>query len=124
MTEGSGAIAKLAARIDEVDSLLCLGLDSAYERLPERFARSARPQLDFNRALGGGCYRHREARRSEGHEIVHAAFGLVEPAFVQPAFERGLVPVAVLVFGVHPFVDQHDIATFVMAVFLVQSELR
>ena len=42
---------RLAARIEAVDSLVCIGLDSAYERLPERFARSAQPQLDFNRAI-------------------------------------------------------------------------
>jgi orotidine-5'-phosphate decarboxylase len=42
---------KLAARIDEVDSLVCVGLDSAWERLPDRFQRSGQGQLDFNRAV-------------------------------------------------------------------------
>jgi orotidine-5'-phosphate decarboxylase len=51
MTDAVGAMDRLAARIEAVDSLLCIGLDSAYDRLPERFARSAQPQLDFNRAI-------------------------------------------------------------------------
>ena len=51
MTDGATAMERLAARIEAVDSLVCIGLDSMYERLPERFARSAQPQLDFNRAI-------------------------------------------------------------------------
>ena len=51
MTTPTGALARLVARVDDVDSMLCIGLDSAYERLPERFKRSDRPQLDFNRAI-------------------------------------------------------------------------
>jgi orotidine-5'-phosphate decarboxylase len=42
-------ISKYNARVDEVNSLLCVGLDSDYRRLPERFAASATPQYDFNR---------------------------------------------------------------------------
>jgi orotidine-5'-phosphate decarboxylase len=45
------AVAKLAARMDAVDSFVCIGLDSAHERIPERFRRSQQPQLDFNRAI-------------------------------------------------------------------------
>lgn len=40
---------KLAARVDVVDSMVCVGLDSVVERLPRRFAKEARPQLAFNR---------------------------------------------------------------------------
>jgi orotidine-5'-phosphate decarboxylase len=43
------ALQKLDARMDEVDSLLCVGLDSAVERLPARFRSESRPQLAFNR---------------------------------------------------------------------------
>lgn len=43
------ALQKLDARVDEVDSLLCVGLDSAVERLPARFRSESRPQFAFNR---------------------------------------------------------------------------
>jgi orotidine-5'-phosphate decarboxylase len=43
------AVARLEARIDAVDSMLCVGLDSALERIPERFRREPSPQLAFNR---------------------------------------------------------------------------
>jgi orotidine-5'-phosphate decarboxylase len=45
------ALARLEARMDAVDSLLCVGLDSGLERLPARYRGSATPQLDFNRAV-------------------------------------------------------------------------
>lgn len=45
------ALARLEARIDAVESLLCVGLDSAVERLPERFRSEARPQAAFGRWL-------------------------------------------------------------------------
>lgn len=45
----AAALAKLQARIEAVDSMLCVGLDSAVERLPERFAHHDRPQFAFNR---------------------------------------------------------------------------
>jgi orotidine-5'-phosphate decarboxylase len=35
--------------MDSVDSMLCVGLDSARERLPQRFAEAEHPQLAFNR---------------------------------------------------------------------------
>lgn len=47
-TPGS-ALARLAARVEATDSMLCVGLDSGFERLPERFRREPRPQLAFNR---------------------------------------------------------------------------
>jgi orotidine-5'-phosphate decarboxylase len=42
-------VEKLHARMAAIDSLLCVGLDSALERLPARFAAEPRPQLAFNR---------------------------------------------------------------------------
>jgi orotidine-5'-phosphate decarboxylase len=45
----SRAIARLDARMQGVDSLLCVGLDSGLERIPDRFRREQRPQLVFNR---------------------------------------------------------------------------
>ena len=42
-------IAKYNARVDAVNSLLCVGLDSAPERIPERFQREESPQFAFNR---------------------------------------------------------------------------
>ena len=43
------ALAKLEARMDAAGSLLCVGLDSAHGRLPERFDDENHPQLAFNR---------------------------------------------------------------------------
>lgn len=43
------ALARLDARMTAVDSMLCVGLDSALERLPPRFAGMARPQAAFGR---------------------------------------------------------------------------
>ncbi len=40
---------RLGARVAAVDSMLCVGLDSAVGRLPERFRESDHPQLAFNR---------------------------------------------------------------------------
>jgi orotidine-5'-phosphate decarboxylase len=42
-------LAKLEARMIAAESLLCVGLDSAHERLPQRFQRENHPQLAFNR---------------------------------------------------------------------------
>jgi orotidine-5'-phosphate decarboxylase len=43
------AIDKYDTRAESVNSLLCVGLDSDYTRLPDRFRSSATPQYDFNR---------------------------------------------------------------------------
>ena len=43
------SMARLEARVDAVDTMLCVGLDSAVERLPERFRDEDAPQLAFNR---------------------------------------------------------------------------
>ena len=45
----AAAIEKLEARIEAVDSMLCVGLDSAYGRLPESHRHHDRPQFAFNR---------------------------------------------------------------------------
>jgi orotidine-5'-phosphate decarboxylase len=45
------ALSRLEARILAVDSMLCVGLDSALSAMPERFRRQPRPQLAFNRWL-------------------------------------------------------------------------
>ena len=44
-------IEKLNRRIDQVQSLLCVGLDSDFERLPERFKKESDPQFAFNRFI-------------------------------------------------------------------------
>ena len=43
------ALAKLEARMAAIDSLVCVGLDSAIERIPERFCKVNHPQFEFNR---------------------------------------------------------------------------
>ena len=43
------AIAKYDRRAAANDSLLCVGLDSALEKLPARFQSQAHPQFEFNR---------------------------------------------------------------------------
>lgn len=43
------AIAKLNARIDAVESLLCVGLDSDLAQIPARFFSQPNPQFAFNR---------------------------------------------------------------------------
>ncbi|MBC8170602.1 MAG: orotidine-5'-phosphate decarboxylase [Anaerolineae bacterium] len=45
----SSVIAKLNERVNAVDSLVCVGLDSDLVRLPERFTREPQPQFAFNR---------------------------------------------------------------------------
>lgn len=45
------AVNKYEARVDEVDSLLCVGLDSDIARLPPEFNSADCPQLDFNRRI-------------------------------------------------------------------------
>jgi orotidine-5'-phosphate decarboxylase len=42
-------IPKYEARVDATGSMLCVGLDSALERLPERFRADSTPQFAFNR---------------------------------------------------------------------------
>jgi orotidine-5'-phosphate decarboxylase len=46
---GENAIEKYNTRVDRVGSLVCVGLDSDYERLPQRFLMESHPQFEFNR---------------------------------------------------------------------------
>jgi len=43
------AIEKYNARVDKVNSLVCVGLDSAFEKIPEKFTQTEFPQFEFNR---------------------------------------------------------------------------
>jgi orotidine-5'-phosphate decarboxylase len=43
------ALDKYNKRVDGVDSLVCVGLDSHFDRLPERFRRDPSPQFAFNK---------------------------------------------------------------------------
>ena len=45
------AIAKYRRRVAKVDSLLCVGLDSRLERIPERFRQEELPLFAFNRSI-------------------------------------------------------------------------
>jgi len=46
-----GIIEKYNQRVDKVNSLLCVGLDSDFEKLPERFKHMEYPQFEFNKAI-------------------------------------------------------------------------
>ncbi|MBI2355980.1 MAG: orotidine-5'-phosphate decarboxylase [Candidatus Doudnabacteria bacterium] len=43
------AIDKYNSRVDKVNSLLCVGLDPDFEKLPERFKKLEHPQFEFNK---------------------------------------------------------------------------
>jgi orotidine-5'-phosphate decarboxylase len=45
------AIDKYEQRCRQADTLLCVGLDSAIDHIPERFRRERTPQLAFNRFI-------------------------------------------------------------------------
>lgn len=45
------AMQKYRARVREVSTLLCVGLDSDIDKLPEHYKKSATPQFDFNRDI-------------------------------------------------------------------------
>lgn len=49
MTTPAPALDKYDRRATAIDSLLCVGLDSALERLPDRFRDEPHPQFVFNR---------------------------------------------------------------------------
>ncbi len=40
---------KFDKRAKEIDSLVCVGLDSDFDKLPERFKKSLHPQFEFNK---------------------------------------------------------------------------
>ena len=70
-------IAKYNARVEAVNSLLCVGLDSAPARIPERFQSEESPQFAFNRWI---------------IEQTHAYTSAYKPniAFYEAAGEAGL----------------------------------
>ena len=45
---------KYNSRVDKVNSLLCAGLDSDFEKLPEKFKTVAAPQFEFNKYVIDG----------------------------------------------------------------------
>lgn len=45
------AMQKYRNRVQESKTLLCVGLDSEIDKLPERYKKSATPQFDFNRDI-------------------------------------------------------------------------
>lgn len=45
------AIAKLNKRIKTANSLLCVGLDTDFDKLPEKFKKSEYPQFEFNKYI-------------------------------------------------------------------------
>lgn len=47
----NSVIEKYNSRVDAIGSLLCVGLDSRLDRLPERFLQEAHPQFAFNRHI-------------------------------------------------------------------------
>lgn len=42
-------IDKYNARVDEVNSLVCAGIDSDFEKIPEKFKQMKNPQFEFNK---------------------------------------------------------------------------
>ncbi|KKS65695.1 MAG: Orotidine 5'-phosphate decarboxylase [Parcubacteria group bacterium GW2011_GWC2_42_6] len=42
-------IDKYNQRVDKVNSLLCVGLDADWEKLPAKFKALANPQFEFNK---------------------------------------------------------------------------
>jgi orotidine-5'-phosphate decarboxylase len=57
----SAAIDKYNRRVDQIDSLLCVGLDSDYRQLPERFRRDEFAQFAFNRWIIEQTHRYASA---------------------------------------------------------------
>ncbi|OGI86139.1 orotidine 5'-phosphate decarboxylase [Candidatus Nomurabacteria bacterium RIFCSPLOWO2_01_FULL_39_17] len=71
------SIEKYNQRAEKINSLLCVGLDSDFEKLPERFKSLEFPQLEFNKWIIG-----------EVHEYT-AAFKL-NSAFYEARGDRGI----------------------------------
>lgn len=51
-------IDKYNLRVDEVNSLLCIGLDSEFEKLPDRFKLLDNPQFEFNKWIIGQTHEY------------------------------------------------------------------
>ena len=45
------ALQKYEERVDEVNSLVCVGLDSDFAKIPESFKNSEFPQFEFNKYI-------------------------------------------------------------------------
>jgi orotidine-5'-phosphate decarboxylase len=73
----SGVIAKYNRRAEVANSLLCVGLDSVLERLPDRFKSAEHPQFVFNRWI-----------IDQTHEVVSAYKPNI--AFYEARGEAGL----------------------------------
>ena len=46
-------IDKYNKRVDEVNSLVCVGLDSDFDKLPDKFKKMDNPQFEFNKWIIG-----------------------------------------------------------------------
>lgn len=57
-------IDKYNLRADKVDSLLCVGLDSDFSKLPDKFKSSDNPQFEFNKWIIGQTHEYVAAYKS------------------------------------------------------------
>ncbi|TSC75083.1 MAG: orotidine-5'-phosphate decarboxylase [Parcubacteria group bacterium Gr01-1014_30] len=73
----SGAVEKYDKRAEKVDSLVCVGLDSDFDKLPQRFKKEAAPQFEFNKWI-----------IDQTHEFVSAYKPNI--AFYEARGDRGL----------------------------------
>jgi orotidine-5'-phosphate decarboxylase len=73
MRPWGAALTRLAVRVEAVDSMLCVGLDSGLDRVPERFRREPRPQLAFNRWIIDET--HRSAAAFKANTAFYEARG-------------------------------------------------
>lgn len=55
---------KYTARADNVHSLLCVGLDPDFDKLPERFRQEAFPQFAFNKSIIDAAHAYTSAFKS------------------------------------------------------------
>jgi len=55
------AIQKFEARADKINSLLCVGLDAEFDKLPERFHSLPEPQFEFNKYIIEATHAHAAA---------------------------------------------------------------
>lgn len=56
-----GAIDKYNTRVDKVNSLVCVGLDSDLSRIPQRFKKAKFPQFEFNKWIIDETHEHASA---------------------------------------------------------------
>ncbi len=60
----AGAIDKYNRRAEQVNSLLCVGLDSEFDRIPEKFKAVEFPQFEFNKWIVEQTYEYAAAYKS------------------------------------------------------------